>query len=153
VVPETQLVYLEPILTINTGSRGLGLHTATAFLLAGAKKVILVSRKAEGMLKSEPIYTHPYDWSSGKQGLNQAVERLNSLPGVCGTAVSFAADLSKTEEIQKLVSYLKRSGEKLDILIANAAATWGGPFEPTPVASTIKVLNLNVQSIFTLIQS
>jgi short-subunit dehydrogenase len=60
--------------------------------------------------------------------------------------------LSKTEEIQQLVSYLKSSGEKLDILIANAAATWGGPFEPTPVSSTNKVLNLNVQSIFTLIQ-
>jgi NAD(P)-dependent dehydrogenase (short-subunit alcohol dehydrogenase family) len=41
-----------------TGSRGLGLHTATAFLLAGAKKVILVSRKAEGKLKSEYLSTH-----------------------------------------------------------------------------------------------
>jgi short-subunit dehydrogenase len=89
---------------------------------------------------------------AGEQGLNQAVKRLNSLSGINGIAVSFPADLSKTEEIQRLASHLHESGEKLDILIANAAATWGGPFEPTPVASTIKVLNLNVQSIFTLLQ-
>jgi NAD(P)-dependent dehydrogenase (short-subunit alcohol dehydrogenase family) len=120
---------------ISGGSRGLGLHTATAFLLAGAEKVILVSRKAEGAL-----------------GLNQAVERLNSLPGIAGKARSIAADLSKENEIKRVVSEITESEGRLDILIANAAATWGGPFEPTPAWASAKVLELNVRSIFLLLQ-
>lgn len=117
---------------MSPGSRGLGLHTATAFLLAGAKKVILVSRKPEGPL-----------------GLNQAVEKLNSLDGISGTAVGYAADLSKLSEIERLVGLLQ-SEESIDILVANAAATWGGPFEPTPDWAVSKVLDLNVRSIFNL---
>jgi NAD(P)-dependent dehydrogenase (short-subunit alcohol dehydrogenase family) len=97
--------------------------------------VILVSRKAEGA-----------------QGLNQAVERLNKLPGISGTATSIAADLSKENEIERVVSQVTESEGKLDILIANAAATWGGPFEPTPSWASAKVLELNVRSIFTLLQ-
>jgi NAD(P)-dependent dehydrogenase (short-subunit alcohol dehydrogenase family) len=103
--------------------------------LAGAQKVILVSRKAEGT-----------------QGLNQAVERLNKLPGIVGTATSIAADLSKEDEIKRVAAEITKSEGRLDILIANAAATWGGPFEPTPSWASAKVLELNVRSIFTLLQ-
>lgn len=80
------------------------------------------------------------------------MERLNKLPGIKGVATSIAADLSKEEEISRVVSEITKSEGRLDILIANAAATWGGPFEPTPSWATAKVMELNVRSIFILLQ-
>lgn len=118
----------------NVGSRGLGLHAATAFLLAGARKVIITARKREGA-----------------QGIDQAVEKLNKLP-VSGNAVGIAANVAETEQIQKLVDELKKTEDKIDILVANAGATWGGPFEPTPDWATKKVLDLNVRGIFNLVR-
>ena len=115
------------------GSRGLGLHTATAFLLAGAKKVIITARKREG-----------------EQGIDQAVDKLNKLPGIKGTAVGIAANVAKTEDIERLVADIKKTEDHVDILICNAGATWGGPFEPTPDWSSQKVLDLNVRGVFNL---
>jgi NAD(P)-dependent dehydrogenase (short-subunit alcohol dehydrogenase family) len=116
------------------GSRGLGLHAATAFLLAGAKKVIITARKREG-----------------EQGIDQAVVRLNKLP-VSGEAIGIAANVAQTEDIERLVNELKKTEGKIDILVANAGATWGGPFEPTPDWSSQKVLDLNVRGIFNLVR-
>lgn len=84
------------------------------------------------------------------QGIDQAVEKLNALAGISGTAVGIAANVAQTEEIQRLVDEVKKTESKLDILVANAGATWGGPFEPTPDASSQKVLDLNVRGVFNL---
>ncbi|KAF2492449.1 NAD(P)-binding protein [Lophium mytilinum] len=118
---------------VTGGSRGLGLHAATAFLLAGAKTVIVSARKAEG-----------------EQGINQAVERLNKLPGISGKAIGIAANVADTEDIARLVKEVQKYEDKLDILVANAGATWGGPFDPTPDWSSQKVLDLNVRGVFNL---
>jgi NAD(P)-dependent dehydrogenase (short-subunit alcohol dehydrogenase family) len=48
------------------------------------------------------------------------------------------------------VREIQKEDDKLDILVANAGATWGGPFEPTPDWSSQKVLDLNVRGIFNL---
>ncbi|KAK5020114.1 hypothetical protein BJ546DRAFT_840639 [Cryomyces antarcticus] len=120
---------------ITGGSRGLGLHAATAFLLAGAKKVIITARKA-----------------GGEQGIDQAVDKLNKLPGIKGCAVGIAANVAQTEDIERLVNEVKRTNQEVDILVANAGATWGGPFEPTPDWSSQKVLDLNVRGVFNLVR-
>ncbi|ORY06909.1 hypothetical protein BCR34DRAFT_489834 [Clohesyomyces aquaticus] len=117
---------------VTGGSRGLGLHTATAFLLAGAKKVFISARK-----------------NAGPEGIDQAVEKLNKL-GVSGKAVGIAANVANTDEIARLVKEVQKTDDKLDILVCNAGATWGGPFEPTPDASSQKVLDLNVRGVFNL---
>ncbi|CAN9190943.1 unnamed protein product [Alternaria alternata] len=117
---------------VTGGSRGLGLHTATAFLLAGAMKVFISARKNEG-----------------EQGIDQAVEKLNKLP-VSGTAVGIAANVADTEDIERLVKKVQETDNKLDILVCNAGATWGGPFDPTPDWSSKKVLDLNVRGVFNL---
>ncbi|KAI4961605.1 hypothetical protein J4E86_000634 [Alternaria arbusti] len=117
---------------VTGGSRGLGLHTATAFLLAGAKKVFISARKNEG-----------------EQGIDQAVDKLNKLP-VSGTAVGVAANVADTEDIERLVRKVQETDDKLDILVCNAGATWGGPFDPTPDWSSKKVLDLNVRGVFNL---
>lgn len=120
---------------ITGGSRGLGLHAATAFLLAGAKKVIITARKREG-----------------EQGIDQAVVKLNKLPGISGKAIGIAANVAQTEDIERLVAELKKTEDRIDILVANAGATWGGPLEPTPDWATQKVLDLNVRGVFNLVR-
>jgi NAD(P)-dependent dehydrogenase (short-subunit alcohol dehydrogenase family) len=119
---------------VTGGSRGLGLHTATAFLKAGAKKVYICARKREG-----------------EQGIDQAVDKLNRL-GCKGTAVGIPANVAEEKGIKQLVEEVKRSESKLDILVANAGATWGGPFDPTPDWASAKVLDLNVRGVFNLIR-
>ncbi|OAL57413.1 NAD(P)-binding protein [Pyrenochaeta sp. DS3sAY3a] len=117
---------------VTGGSRGIGLHTATAFLLAGAKKVFISARK-----------------NAGPEGIDQAVEKLNKLP-VEGKAIGIAANVADTEDIERLVKKVQETDDKLDILVCNAGASWGGPFEPTPDWSSKKVLDLNVRGVFNL---
>lgn len=69
-----------------------------------------------------------------------------------GKAISFAADLSKFSDVESVVQKIKAIEPKIDILIPNAAATYGGPFESTPDSFVQKVLDLNVRSIFNLIR-
>ena len=74
------------------------------------------------------------------------------MPDIHGSVVAISADISKTSEIERVVTQIRKTEESVDILIANAGATWGGPFEPTPDSSSIKVLDLNVRSVFNLIR-
>jgi len=119
---------------VTGGSRGLGLHTATAFLRAGAKTVIITARKA-----------------GGAEGIDQAVEKLNNL-GLKGRAVGIPANVSNEAEIERLVKEVQKVENKLDILVANAGATWGSKFEDAPDHSTAKILDLNVRGVFLLAQ-
>lgn len=80
------------------------------------------------------------------------MKRLNALPGIKGRAVGIAADVGKREEVTKLVEAVKHHTDHVDILVANAGATWGGPFETTPDWSSAKVLDLNVRGIFNMVQ-
>jgi NAD(P)-dependent dehydrogenase (short-subunit alcohol dehydrogenase family) len=114
------------------GSRGLGLHTATAFLLAGAKKVFISARK-----------------NGGPEGIDQAVEKLNKLP-VSGEAVGIAANVADTADIARLVKEVQETDATLDILVCNAGATWGGAFDGHPDSASQKVLDLNVRGVFNL---
>ena len=111
----------------------MGLHTATAFLLAGAKKVIITARK-----------------SGGEQGLDQAVAKLNKLANIKGSAVGIPANVANTEDIARLVKRVQEKEDKLDILVMNAGATWGSKFEDTPDHANVKILDLNVRGLFNL---
>lgn len=50
------------------------------------------------------------------------------------------------------MSEIKRTEGKLDILVANAGAAWGSKFEDAPDSSSIKILDLNVRGVFTMVQ-
>lgn len=90
--------------------------------------------------------------SAGPEGIDQAVAKLNALPGIKGTAVGIAANVADSRDIERLVQVIGRDYGKLDILVANAGATWGSRFEDAPEASSIKILDLNVRGVFTLAQ-
>ncbi|KAI1334532.1 rhamnolipids biosynthesis 3-oxoacyl-reductase [Xylariaceae sp. FL0016] len=122
---------------VTGGSRGLGLHIATALLRSGCSLVIVTARKLEGA-----------------QGLNQAVEKLNALPGIKGRAIGIAANVGNSEDIARLSEEVKNlvGGKGLNILVCNAGAAWGSRFEDAPPSSSRKILDLNVRGVFELAQ-
>jgi NAD(P)-dependent dehydrogenase (short-subunit alcohol dehydrogenase family) len=122
---------------VTGGSRGLGLHMATAFLRAGCALVVVTARK----------------WD-GEAGIGQAVDRLNALPGVRGRAVGIAANVGDSKDIARLAAEVGRLvGDKgLNILVCNAGATWGSRFEDAPEHSSVKILDVNVRGVFELTQ-
>lgn len=84
--------------------------------------------------------------------MNEAAAQLNALPGIKGKAIGIAGNASQTDEIQALVDQVKKVESKLDILVANAGATWGGPFETSPDWASQKVVDLNVRGVFNLVR-
>jgi 2-deoxy-D-gluconate 3-dehydrogenase len=112
---------------ITGGSRGIGRMIAAGFLGAGAK-VYITSRKA---------------------GQCDATARELASDGRC---VSLPHDISTLDGCRALTAdYLGRES-KLDILINNAGAAWGAPFDEFPEHGWDKVMNLNVKSPFFLTQ-
>ncbi|CAH0024008.1 unnamed protein product [Clonostachys rhizophaga] len=122
---------------VTGGSRGLGLHMASAFLLSGCSLVIITARKREG-----------------PNGIDQAVEKLNALPGIRGKAVGIAANVASSEDIVRLVGEVDGlvGARGLSILVCNAGAAWGSKFEDAPPSSSVKILDLNVRGVFELTQ-
>ncbi|KAI9646080.1 hypothetical protein NHQ30_005519 [Ciborinia camelliae] len=118
------------IAVVTGGSRGLGLHAASAFLQAGASRIYITSRKAAAC--------------------ESAIAALNALPNLSAgaKAISVPADISTIEGIQHLVSEVSTTTDHIDILFANAGATWGEKFDTHPDDAFAKVMNLNVKSVF-----
>lgn len=55
-------------------------------------------------------------------------------------------------ELDRLVEEVKKTTDHVDILLANAGATWGEKFDTHPEAMFSKVMDLNVKSVFYTIQ-
>ncbi|KAI0834140.1 NAD(P)-binding protein [Hypoxylon sp. FL0890] len=122
------------VAVVTGGSRGLGLNAASAFLQAGCSKVFITSRKAGAC--------------------ERAVAQLNALPNLQpgARAISVPADSSTLKGIESLVSQVRQHTEYVDILFANAGATWGEAFDTHPDSAFQKVMDLNVKSIFLTVQ-
>lgn len=89
--------------------------------------------------------------------LASAADQLNAISGIAGKAVPIAANVGHTDQIQKFVgeveSEVRKSNKKgVDILIANAASSWGGPFEEFEDWKSQKTLDLNVRGVFNLVR-
>jgi len=122
----------DKIAVVTGGSRGLGLHAASGLLQAGCRQVFITSRN--------------------RQACSEACEALNAIPGIKGRAISIPADLVKADEIDRLINEIKNHTDKVDVLLANAGATWGERFDTHPEEAFKKVLHLNVTSVFKCIQ-
>ena len=53
-----------------------------------------------------------------------------------------------SRKAKRLASEIAKTTDHIDILFANAGATWGAPFETHPEDAFSKVMNLNVKSVF-----
>ncbi|CZT23759.1 probable oxidoreductase, short-chain dehydrogenase/reductase family [Ramularia collo-cygni] len=119
------------VAVITGGSRGLGLHAASGLAQAGCSKIFITSRKAKAC--------------------EEACAALNALPGNC-KAISIPADIAKPGEVERLVKEVEKHTDKVDILFANAGATWGAEFDSHPEDAFQKVMDLNVKSVFVCAQ-
>lgn len=80
-----------------------------------------------------------------------ALNALPSLqPGAC--AISVPADISKIEGVKELVRGVSETTGHVDILFANAGASWGEGFDTHSDKAFAKVMDLNVKSVFNTIR-
>ena len=101
---------------------------------AGCSKVYITSRKADAC--------------------TEACDLLNELPNKApgAQAISVPADGSKPSGIERLLKEVSKTTDHIDILFANAGATWGAPLDEHTEKSWDRVLDLNVKSVFFTIQ-
>ena len=114
---------------VTGGSRGLGLQIAEALGEAGAK-IMLTSRKAAD--------------------LEEAAAHLQAR-GIDTRWI--AADASKPEDAQRVVTETMERLGQIDILVNNAGASWGAPAEEHPIEAWDKVMDLNIRSLFVFAQA
>jgi len=110
---------------VTGGSRGIGLMIARGFVQAGAR-VYVSSRK--------------------KEVCDQVAAELSKL----GTCISLPADLSSEAGANALADELAGREAALHVLVNNAGANWGAPFEEYPDSAWDKVLATNLKSPFFL---
>jgi NAD(P)-dependent dehydrogenase (short-subunit alcohol dehydrogenase family) len=113
------------VAVVTGGTRGIGLMMARGLLQAGAS-VYISSRLAEAG--------------------DAAAEELAKF----GTVLSIPADLAREEECVRLAEEVGRSEECVHVLVNNAGANWGAPFESYPDTAFDKVFALNVKGVFHL---
>ena len=114
---------------VTGGSRGIGRMIADGFIQQGAT-VYISSRKAEAC--------------------DTTAEELSASGGRC---ISLPQDISTVAGCQALAAAYGEREPALDILINNAGAAWGAPFESFPESGWDKVMDLNLKSPFFLLQA
>lgn len=113
---------------VTGGSRGIGELIVRGLAAAGCR-VYVVSRGQE------------------------ACERLAAELTTAGHDVmAMPADLSTVEGCRSLAAEVTERETSLDILVANAGTTWSAPFDEFPIEGWDKVLNVNLRSVFLLVQ-
>ena len=60
------------------------------------------------------------------------------------------ADLTRLAEMKRVAIEIAGQEPRIDVLINNAGANWGGPFETFPWKAWDRVLSVNVTGLFTL---
>jgi len=112
---------------VTGGSRGIGEMIARGYVENGAK-VYITARKADAC-----------------HALAEELSRF-------GECVAIPADLSEMSEIDRLAREIEAREDRLHILVNNAGASWGAPFDGFPESGWDKVMDLNVKSVFFLTQ-
>ncbi|NKB35452.1 MAG: SDR family oxidoreductase [Pseudomonadales bacterium] len=110
---------------VTGGSSGLGLMMAQGLLQNGVR-VVIASRRQEKC--------------------DQALAELKDY----GEVHAVAADVTKAEDREKLLSAIEEKFGALSILINNAGANWGAPLEEFPDEGFAKVVDINLNAVFSL---
>jgi len=113
------------VAVVTGGSRGIGFMIARGLAEAGAR-VYVVSRDLEAC--------------------EEAAAELSK----AGECVPLAADLSTLDGVRALVAALGERESQIDLLVNNAGANWGTPYEEYPESGWDKVVDLNLKAAFFL---
>jgi gluconate 5-dehydrogenase len=114
---------------VTGGSRGLGLQIAEGLGEMGAQ-VLLTARKADE--------------------LEQAVAHLKAM-GIAASAIP--ADMSRPDAVVPFAEAALAQLGEVDILVNNAGANWAAPMEDYPLEAWLKLLTVNLTSVFLLTQT
>ncbi|MGX6444269.1 SDR family oxidoreductase [Neobacillus sp. K501] len=114
---------------VTGGGRGLGEQIALAFAEAGAN-VVVCSRKVEAC--------------------QEVSERLEKM-GVRSLALE--CDVSKAEDIQRVVEKTIQEFGTIDILVNNSGASWGAPALEMEAKHWDKVMDVNLKAVFLFSQA
>lgn len=95
-----------------------------------------------------------YITSRKAKACDEAVAALNKLPNLQpgAHAISVPADSAKFSGVEHLVREVSKTTDHVDILFANAGATWGEKFDTHPDEAFAKVMDLNVKSVFNTVR-
>jgi NAD(P)-dependent dehydrogenase (short-subunit alcohol dehydrogenase family) len=110
---------------VTGGATGLGRVCAEALLSAGAR-VLIASRKAE------------------------ACEAVAAELSTIGPCEGFGGTVASETGVTALADEVRRRTSELHILVNNAGATWGEPFERFPWKGWERIMSVNVAGLFTL---
>lgn len=113
------------VAVVTGGSQGIGLMLARGLVQAGAK-VYVASRK--------------------QSACDAAVAELSEF----GQCAALPLDVSNEAEAQRLAAELLEREGQLHILVNNAGAAWGAPYESYPDSAWDKVMAVNVKAVFNL---
>ena len=114
---------------VTGGGRGLGLYMAEAISDAGAN-VVLCSRKLEPL-----------------------VEVRDEIEARGGNALALACDVTKQEDVKKVVAEAEQAFGGVDVLVNNSGATWGAPPDEMPPEKFDQVIAVNVRGTFLMSQA
>ncbi|MHA6316497.1 SDR family NAD(P)-dependent oxidoreductase [Altererythrobacter sp. CAU 1778] len=114
------------IALVTGGSRGIGKMIVEGLLEAGCAKVYIVARKKEQV-----------DETSAELG---------------DKVIGLVGDLSQMDGIQALADEIASREDRLDLLVNNAGAAWGEPFEEFSEAGWHRTMDLNLKTPFFLTQ-
>ena len=114
---------------VTGGGRGLGEYMANALADVGAN-VVLCSRKLEAC-----------------EGVKRDIEARG------GKAIALACDITKFDEVQRVVEAAQETFGGIDILVNNSGATWGAPAEDMPLEQFDRVVDTNVKGTFIFSQA
>lgn len=123
------------IALITGGTRGLGYDIAETFVLNGASTVIITSRKQNACEKAK-----------------EDLEKIAKDNGKTVTIIAIPCDLADEKAFVKFYEEVSSKIDRLDILIANAGASYGETLPNHPVSAVKKVLDLNVTAVFQSVQ-
>jgi len=113
---------------VTGGTRGIGFMIAQGYVEAGAK-VYVASRSEE------------------------ACKETSELLSKSGECIAIPANLSTQEGCVALADAIKEREGELNILVNNAGANWGAPYDEFPASAWDRVLDLNVKGPFFLTQA
>lgn len=109
---------------ITGGGRGLGQYMAEALANAGAR-VVVCSRKVEACLQ-----------------VKESIEKSG------GQALALSCDVTRPEDVKRVVAAAKETFGGVDIVVNNSGVTWGAPPEEMPLDKFEWVMDVNVKGTF-----
>jgi len=133
------------------GENDLALHAdlRTGSLYDVAGKVVVITGGGSGigsMIASGFVQNGAHVWIFSRKDTSAFAAQLTAKgPGVC-TAV--AADMQKTEAIERVVEAITAKEGRVDVLVNNAGTNMNAAFEDYPREGFAKVLDVNVTSVF-----